>query len=377
MASSRPPRTTTTWCGRCGAYLSVPPGARSVRCALCHVVTRVERRPHGLHHAAVGFIKGLINAFASPPPLSSSSPSLRPGGAALQLPASYPRARGCKKRALLVGISYAGTKYELKGAVNDVNCMSFLLRERFKFPSDCILVMTQDEKDPCKVPTRANLLHAMRWLVDGATSGDSLVFHFSGHGVQKLDNNGDEVDGYDEALCPMDFEDRGVILDDEINATIVRPLGQGVKLHAIIDTCHSGTILDLPYLCRISRTGYWQWENHSRPSGESKCTSGGLAISISGCGDSQNSQDTTAFSGSTSTGAMTYSFIKAVELEPGTTYGRLLTAMRATIRDNGGEFGIPGPIGTFFRRVITLSCAQEPQLCASEPFDIYRKPFLL
>jgi len=65
-----------------------------------------------------------------------------------------------------------------------------------------------------------------------------------------------------------------------------------------------------------------------------------------------------AFSGSTSTGAMTYSFIKAVESEPGTTYGRLLTAMRATIRDNGGEFGIPGPIGTFFRRVITFSCAQ-------------------
>jgi metacaspase-1 len=46
-----------------------------------------------------------------------------------------------------------------------------------------------------------------------------------------------------------------------------------------------------------------------------------------------------------------------VASEPGTTYGRLLTAMRATIRDNGG---IPRPIGTFFRRVITFSCAQVP-----------------
>jgi hypothetical protein len=55
---------------------------------------------------------------------------------------------------------------------------------------------------------------------------------------------------------------------------------------------------------------------------------------------------------------MTYSFIKAVESEPGTTYGRLLNAMRATIRDNGGDSGIPGPIGSFFRRVITFSCAQ-------------------
>ncbi|PUZ40841.1 hypothetical protein GQ55_9G455100 [Panicum hallii var. hallii] len=377
MAASARPPARTTWCARCGACLSVAPGARSVRCALCHAVTRVERRPHGLHHAAVGFIKGLINALASPqapPPPSSSAASFS------QLPASYPRARGCKKRALLVGISYAGTRYELKGAVNDVNCMGYLLRERFGFPADCILVLTQEDGDPYRVPTRGNLMRALRWLVDGATAGDSLVFHFSGHGVQKLDNNGDEADGYDEALCPVDFEDPrgGVILDDEINATIVRPLGRGVKLHAIVDTCHSGTILDLPYLCRLSRTGYWQWENQQTQfSSEQKCTSGGLAISISGCGDSQTSQDTTAFSGSTSTGAMTYSFIKAVESEPGTTYGRLLTAMRATIRDNGGELGIPGPIGTFFRRVITFSCAQEPQLCASETFDIYRKPFLL
>jgi hypothetical protein len=103
------------------------------------------------------------------------------------------------------------------------------------------------------VPNKDNLRLAMRWLVEGCTSGDSLVFHFSGHGMQKLDSNGDEVDGYDEAICPLDFEDRGVILDDEINETIVRPLGPGVKLHAIVETCHSGTILDLPYLCRISR----------------------------------------------------------------------------------------------------------------------------
>ncbi|KAJ1296827.1 hypothetical protein BS78_01G332400 [Paspalum vaginatum] len=358
MASARPPQQQTTWCARCGAYLSVAPGARSVRCALCRAVTRVERRPHGLHRAAVGFIKGLINAFTAPQPQLPE-----PHASASPAASCYPRVRGCRKRALLVGISYAGTRYELKGAVNDVNCMAYLLRERFGFPPDCILVLTQEDKDPSRVPTRQNLLRALRWLVDGTAPGDSLVFHFSGHGVQKLDNDGDEADGYDEALCPVDFEDArgggGVVLDDEINAAIVRPLGRGVKLHAIVDTCHSGTILDLPYLCRLSRTGYWQWENQqTRLSAEPKGTSGGLAISISGCGDSQTSQDTTAFSGSASTGAMTYSFIKAVESEPGATYGRLLAAMRATIRDNGGELGIPGPIGTFFRRVITFSCAQ-------------------
>ncbi|KAI5019073.1 hypothetical protein ZWY2020_043961 [Hordeum vulgare] len=58
-----------------------------------------------------------------------------------RLPASYPSARG-KKRALLVGISYSFSKYELKGTVNDVNCIAYLLRERFGFPSDCILSLT-------------------------------------------------------------------------------------------------------------------------------------------------------------------------------------------------------------------------------------------
>jgi hypothetical protein len=87
----------------------------------------------------VGFIKGLINAFTSPPPQQPASGSLQ------ELPASFPRVRGCKKRALLVGISYAATKYELRGAVNDVNCMSYLLRERFGFPAGCILVLTRAE----------------------------------------------------------------------------------------------------------------------------------------------------------------------------------------------------------------------------------------
>lgn len=97
---------------------------------------------------------------------------------------------------------------------------------------------------------------AMHWLVLSCKPGDSLVFHFSGHGNNQTDLNGDEVDGFDETLLPVDHATSGVIVDDEINATIVRPLPYGVKLHAIIDACHSGTVMDLPYLCRMERYGY-------------------------------------------------------------------------------------------------------------------------
>lgn len=94
---------------------------------------------------------------------------------------------------------------------------------------------------------------ALYWLVQGCRPGDSLVFHYSGHGSQQRNYTGDEVDGYDETLCPLDYETQGMIVDDEINVTIVRPLPAGVKLHAIIDACHSGTVLDLPFLCRMDR----------------------------------------------------------------------------------------------------------------------------
>lgn len=94
---------------------------------------------------------------------------------------------------------------------------------------------------------------AMFWLVQGCQPGDSLVFHYSGHGSQQRNYSGDEADGYDETLCPLDFETQGMIVDDEINETIVKPLPHGVKLHALIDACHSGTVLDLPFLCRMNR----------------------------------------------------------------------------------------------------------------------------
>lgn len=55
---------------------------------------------------------------------------------------------------------------------------------------------------------------------------------------------------------------------------------------------------------------------------------------------------------------MTYSFIKAVELEPGTTYGRLLTAMRTAIRENGAGCQFSGPIASLIRRAIPFGSTQ-------------------
>lgn len=208
-----------------------------------------------------------------------------------------------------------------------------------------------------------------------------MVFHYSGHGSQQRNYNGDEADGYDETICPLDFETQGMIVDDEINATIVRPLPHGVRLHAIIDACHSGTVLDLPFLCRMNSTGQYLWEDHRPRSGIWKGTSGGEAISFSGCDDDQTSADTSALSKVTSTGAMTYCFIQAIERGHGSTYGTILNSMRSTIRSTGDSLG-GGPLTSLLSMLVTggsLSggLRQEPQLTAYEMFDVYMKPFSL
>lgn len=47
--------------------------------------------------------------------------------------------------------------------------------------------------------------------MEGSKSGDSLVFHYSGHGTQEV--NMDEIDHrYDNAICPVDHEHKGKIL---------------------------------------------------------------------------------------------------------------------------------------------------------------------
>lgn len=330
-------------CSGCQTPLQLPPNAATIRCFLCRSITHV------------------------------ASPS------AVRLPPSPspPRVHG-NKRALIVGVSYRRSRRELKGSMNDAKCMSYFLLNRFHFPQESILTLTEEETDRYKIPNKQNIRMAMHWLVQGCQPGDSLVFHYSGHGSQQRNYNGDEVDGFDETICPLDFETQGMILDDEINATIVRPLPYGVKLHAIIDACHSGTVLDLPFLCRMDRSGHYIWEDHRPRSGVWKGTSGGEAISFSGCDDNQTSADTSALSRITSTGAMTYCFLQAFEQGKGSTYGSILNSMRSTIRNTTGS---TGPVNTLMSMLVRGGnfggLRQEPQLTSNDPFDPYEKAFSL
>jgi hypothetical protein len=277
-----------------------------------------------------------------------------------------------RRRALFVGINYFGQKGELRGCINDVKNISDFLTENYDI--DEFLVLTDDQKDPKSIPTRANILNAFRWLREGAKAGDSLIFHYSGHGGSVKDLDGDEEDGMDETLCPVDYQKAGIILDDEVHAVLCRGLPRGVRLTSIMDCCHSESILDLPYLYTVD--GNLQIVETSKSEGiatlvgagtrflldgnKKKAFASGMAgmklimkgdnggnsaakekaiktrtteadvIQFSGCKDSQTSAD--AHINGQATGAMSYALITALKKNKNQDYTHLLQNMRQILK---------------------------------------------
>jgi hypothetical protein len=141
------------------------------------------------------------------------------------------------KKALLVGINrYPDPGNELKGCVNDVRQMAETLKSRCGFPGDGNMRILTDAR-----ATRKAILDGLAWLTAGASPGDSLVFHYSGHGSQVSDRDGDETtDRLDEILCPYDLDWDHPLTDDDLAAACAN-VPQGALLTAILDCCHSGT----------------------------------------------------------------------------------------------------------------------------------------
>lgn len=53
----------------------------------------------------------------------------------------------------------------------------------------------------------------------------------TGHGGQTKDLDGDEDDGYDEVIYPVDFRTAGHIVDDDMHAIMY------YQFHSYIDDC--------------------------------------------------------------------------------------------------------------------------------------------
>ena len=140
------------------------------------------------------------------------------------------------KKALLVGLNhYPDPRNNLKGCINDVLMMSKLLQENFGFDDINNIRLLTDER-----ATTQAIRDRLEWLVKDAKAGDVLVFHYSGHGAQVRDRDGDELkDHMDEMICPYDLDWDNPFTDDDLH-NIFKDLKPEVNLTVVLDCCHSG-----------------------------------------------------------------------------------------------------------------------------------------
>lgn len=284
---------------------------------------------------AAAAIAGLAVQWAIPSP-AASAPSASPGVAERPI-------RPGRRRALLVGVNYFGTRAELRGCINDVHNMHALLVQTLGWDPTCIRTLTDDS--PGALPTRANIEGALRWLVQDAKPGDSHFFHFSGHGAQQEDPNGYEEDGMNETILPMDFQRAGMMTDDHISDLTVKSLPEGARLTVVMDSCHSGTGLDLPF----KHTAHG-WQEETNP-----YHSPGDVQLFSGCEDQGTSTDASAASVQAG-GAMTTAFCDVLRADPCPAYAALMVHLHTLMRSRG--------------------FSQRPQLTSSQAFSLDR-PFHL
>ncbi|CAA6802725.1 MAG: Unknown protein [uncultured Sulfurovum sp.] len=136
------------------------------------------------------------------------------------------------KRSLHIGINnYPGTNSDLSGCINDATDWKDALEER-----DFETVILLDNE-----ATKVNMLAAITRIVKDTTKDDIAVITYSGHGTWVPDEDDDEADGRDEALCPHDIMEGNILTDDELYE-IFGQRTWGARIIFISDSCHSGSV---------------------------------------------------------------------------------------------------------------------------------------
>jgi hypothetical protein len=185
------------------------------------------------------------------------------------------------KYALLIGINYINNpSMTLQGCWADVYDMEEYIMTKlgFKRENICIMVDTPESVKTPLYPTTNNIVNTISQIMKRLKQGDFLLTHYSGHGGQLPDKNGDEDDHFDECIYDVDFKP---ISDDTLREILVDNLPVGVTLRSIFDCCHSGTGLDLP----------WRYVPEFGKMRDSIYDSKKDVIAISACLDTQSAED--------------------------------------------------------------------------------------
>ena len=144
--------------------------------------------------------------------------------------------------------------------------------------------------------SKSELIQKLNYMIKNYKN---IWFSFSGHGTQLINFENSEHDGCDESLVMSKPDNDGYYVTDDELFEVFQQLKPGQKMFCIIDTCHSGTMLDLQY---IFMKNTLEKNNNKKIQGNVIC--------LSGCSDAQTSADVR--NGDNSYGAMSNALLACV-----------------------------------------------------------------
>lgn len=158
-----------------------------------------------------------------------------------------------RKKSLLIGINYAGSSHELRGCIDDIENVKEFLSYRGYSDHPQVILRDDEPEDSRYYPTGHNMLAAMDWLVSEPNT--TCFLHYSGHGGQVPDEDGNSGTGLDDTIVPVDYESNGMLNSGTLHQHLVTALAPGSTLFIVLDCCHSGSAVELPYVYRSDENG--------------------------------------------------------------------------------------------------------------------------
>jgi len=211
------------------------------------------------------------------------------------------------KKALLIGINYYDTPgAELKGCINDVVNMRNMLIDAYGYEPQHITVLRDDALNVVDKPTTSNIMKQLSTIISESASLAEIWIHYSGHGSQIRDTNGDESDRKDEVIVPSDYARAGVISDDMVFKVIKQSKCPTMLL---FDSCNSGTVCDLMWnfnVIETTKVSVAKTNNTSISNPNIYC--------FSGCRDEQTSADIYNLASQQAGGAMTIAVMECLRM---------------------------------------------------------------
>ena len=94
-----------------------------------------------------------------------------------------------------------------------------------------------------KATRREILAELDKYIIEEPKSGDTVLFYFAGHGSQRTNSKSAKLDHLDETIVPADaYKGEFDIRDKELARKFNLAIDKGIRLIAIFDSCHSGTM---------------------------------------------------------------------------------------------------------------------------------------